>query len=143
MLFTVTSKAFPWDFYFFKLTQPLAYFYCSVAVHLAQWFWLFDKMEPSRPEIDVKWDSNFQNSFFFIWASHPILALKLAKSVNISKKKFLLLFDSGIIKRKIYCWVPIHWKKVKKSPKKSSMPKTFAFNIKSQKTLFFLSIICW
>ncbi len=32
-LFTVTSTALPWDFYFFKLTQPPTYFYSSVIVH--------------------------------------------------------------------------------------------------------------
>jgi hypothetical protein len=43
LLFTVTSTALPWDFYFFKLTQPIMYsfkltqplmcFYSSVTVH--------------------------------------------------------------------------------------------------------------
>ncbi len=33
VLFTVTSTALPQDFYFFRLTQPLTYFYSSVTVH--------------------------------------------------------------------------------------------------------------
>ncbi len=33
LLFTVTSTALPWDFYFFKLKQPLYDFNSSVTVH--------------------------------------------------------------------------------------------------------------
>ncbi len=33
LLLTLTSTALLWDFYFFKLTQPLTYFFSSVTVH--------------------------------------------------------------------------------------------------------------
>ncbi len=32
LLFTVTPTALPWDFYFFKLTQPLMYFIMKVTL---------------------------------------------------------------------------------------------------------------
>ncbi len=35
LLFTVTSKALPWDFYFIKITQPLIYFY-SQLLHIVK-----------------------------------------------------------------------------------------------------------
>ncbi len=51
----------------------------------------FDKMDPPRPEIDVKWvlRHNYRTHFSFFEPLHPIFALKLAKvliEANRSKK---------------------------------------------------------
>ncbi len=54
-----------------------------------QRFWTyFDKMEPFKPEIVVKWDSrtHLENKFFvFVEPFHSILDLKFARSANISQ----------------------------------------------------------
>ncbi len=64
----------------------------------------FEKMEPSRLEVDVKWDSRAHlcNTFFvFFVPCLSILAFKLEKFANINKNN--LFFSMGIIKGEIQC----------------------------------------
>ncbi len=62
-------------------------------------FNFFDKIEPPRPKIDVKWTHKIR--FSFLEPFRPNLALKLAKIAIISKRIFFhQKFDMGSIKRK-------------------------------------------
>jgi hypothetical protein len=77
-------------------------------------------------------DTFMKYVFRFFQPFHSRLALKLAKSANVSKEKMLQKIGVGNIKRK-------KMKKMQKnSPNRSYMPKIFAHGYKSQKLhLFF------
>jgi hypothetical protein len=75
-------------------------------------FDFFDKMEPPRPEIDIKWEK------------------------IVSEK-----FHMGIIKCKIQCWFRIRWKSAKKFTQKSYRRKTFAHSNKSKKLHFSVTFL--
>ncbi len=96
--------------------------YAQPAVHSTSGYNDFDKTEPPRPEIYVKWHSRSTfiiYVFRFFEPFRPILSLNLAKSARKrERKKCVQNFDMGIIKRKIWYWILIHWKKSKNHPMK-------------------------
>jgi hypothetical protein len=96
----------------------------------------FDKTEPPRPEIDVKWDSktHLWNTIFVFLSRLTETALKLVKSANKSKKCFFFLFDMGIMK--FDAESESVEKSEQKSPQHSYRQKTILHTVISQKLNF-------
>ncbi len=108
----------------------------------------FDKVEPLRPEMDVKWNSKtqiksvFRFSFSFRFPFRPRLALKLLRA-KISKICFMHKFDMGVIKCKIRCRVRIRCKnKYQKVTQESYKVKDICTQEYKQKNSTFLSHFC-
>ncbi len=57
----------------------------------------FEKLEPPRPEMDVKWDSrtHLQNKFFLFLAASSAFGFKISKSANRNKKIGFLKIRCG------------------------------------------------
>jgi hypothetical protein len=105
-------------------------------MYIGKTIFFFYKMEPSRLEIDVKWNSktHFKNDFRFFEPFHPIFDVKLViKAKENFPKNSIWVSQNAKFDAK--------FKSVERStknhPKIVIRPKTFAHSKKSKKTQIF------